>query len=488
MNIYLRTMAAAFFVISMVLFLPETSRATDLPIRVEDPKGAIKTFQPKISYMADTWEEDLGIDMRIVVIQSGQKDILIEARDIFNQKGVGEKSSTGGILIAINTVSGEARLVVSHNLEGAFTDAVVGSIVKSQLAPYASYNMLGMAIMDTLRFMKDHALVCSLNGSLEMAAVYKNKPGNKSILGFYSGGGGGQVKFPAIDFNSNWKKPPEEKNKNRYLPGKEPLQTVESYVNAMNDMTGYPRLEIYTEATKVLRESYPFAPYETYKKLLMIERSRPLSVQVDGQYAVVSSGKPAHGFMPILLKNKNGFWLIDEPEMYKNLFFDKDGNFFVHNNMNQYMFGLSRWGKGNRYDVTPLDDAGELEAKIASLRRQDTAASNFMLAELLFRNAFAAMEALDFYERAVSMTPDNIAYRNTLAKRYIYLGMADMAIPHLEKTGDSGLIDLAWAYKDAGRCSDALKQVTSYQKLHPDKKAYTNGLMEWVKGCESPTQ
>jgi len=479
-SIYLKILAT--FLLLLVALTSQSASFTHP--RIEDPRGAVLAFSRILGEQADSWEQDLGIDMQIVIIHRPGDDIVNRGREIFQQKKVGEKYPTGGILVLVNTGSDMARIVVSHNLEGAFTDAVTGSIAKSQLGPYASYRMLGMAVMDTLAFMKDHAILCSANGSLELAAIYQNKPGNQSILGHYSSGGGGQVTFPSMDFNANWKKTPDKKNQGRYLPAADPLQTIQSYKNAMSDMVGYPDLDLYTEAAQVFRGSYPFAPYETYKRLRQIQASEPLLVKTRDEYAVVTSHRPAQGFIPIFLKKENGVWRVDEQEMYKNLFFDLNGNFTVRNNQNPYMFGLSGWGKGWAYDIAPLDDDGELKEIIGRLRGGSSADEQYLLAELLFRNAFAAMEAIDAYEKAVSTAPENHKFRHTLGKRYMYLGMDHLAIPHLQKAGEDSLKDLAWAHKNLGQCPEAKKVVMQYQAQHPENGVDNKHLMEWVNECK----
>jgi len=107
-----------------------------------------------------------------------------------------------------------------------------------------------------------------------------------------------------------------------------------------------------------------------------------------------------------------------------------------------------------------------------------------MLAELLFRNAFAALEAIDVYEKAVGADPDNHNFRRTLGKRYMYLNMDHMAVPHLQKAGPDALKDLAWAYKNVGQCTNAKRAVLQYQAKHPENGSYNKSLLEWVSDCK----
>ena len=57
----------------------------------------------------------------------------------------------------------------------------------------------------------------------------------------------------------------------------------------------------------------------------------------------------------------------------------------------------------------------------------------FLIAELLFRNAFAAMESLEYYEKAVALEPENEFYRKSIFNKYRYLGMDNLSIRHAKK-------------------------------------------------------
>ena len=120
-----------------------------------------------------------------------------------------------------------------------------------------------------------------------------------------------------------------------------------------------------------MRANYPVAPFETLQRLESIRASRPLDYRVDGDYAVVSSKKPAKGFVPILLHREGDVWRVDLVETWKNLFFDPDGNYFLRNSNTPYAKGLRQFGKGGYYDIAALPlITGSIDGDVGPAQRE----------------------------------------------------------------------------------------------------------------------
>ena len=110
--------------------------------------------------------------------------------------------------------------------------------------------------------------------------------------------------------------------------------------DSIETLSGDPTLELFTEGSRLMRAYYPAAPFELARRLERIEASSPLNYIVQGDYAVATSERPAHGFVPVLLHRESGLWRIDLVETWKNLFFYGDGNYFLRNSDTPYAFGL----------------------------------------------------------------------------------------------------------------------------------------------------
>jgi len=399
---------------------------------IDDPIGLLRLLDAILARQTKNFYDELGIDVQIVVSREPVGDIVQAAQTMFTERGVGRAAPTGGILILLSPADNQARIAVSRSLEGSFTDAVVGPIAKAQLAPYISYEMAGMAVMDTLSFLKNHALRSVANRSLPLAEVYRAMPTNQHAIALAASGGGGQTRVPTAAEIDALKDAPPESALPRYLPGATPLESAEAFRRVLGDNVGYPFLELYTEGAQVLRDRYPAALHEQFERYNAMRDSEPFTVEVEGDYAVVSSDTPAMGFTPVLLQRIDGLWRVDEAEVFKNLFFAHDGNYYLHNSNNPYMFGLADWGSGTYFDVAKLELAGDLHTALQKMANGANAADKFRYAELLFRNGFAALPALTHYEAAIALEPDYLDYRLVITDRFIYTGIATPAQPHIK--------------------------------------------------------
>lgn len=423
----------SIFIIVALLLAGCSSPEPEATRNLTDPDEHLVYFHDYLNKEIEDWDRNLGIDVHIVVIEEKGENIVSQVQQIFQQRNIGGEAKTGGVLIVLNPTAREARIAVSHNLEAVFTDDIVGAIAKSQLSPYASYNMAGMATMDTMHFLKDHLLARVAQGVFELDEYYRERPGNRTILGFYSGGGGGSAVIPDIDFNQNWKQKPADNVIGKYLAADTPEESVNAYSLSLRDGIGYPELSLFTPGSQIMQHSYPFAPYEAYLRHLRIEQSRPLSIKVDNDRAIALSVSPAHGYHPVMLHKIDGKWRVDQSEMMKNMFFDGKGNFYQKNKNHPYHFALKDQYARGSYKVASLalpDELGLQDVIHALKQLTPDSMRMYLVAELLFKNAFAAMEALEYYEKAVKLSPEEEFYRKKLIKRYQYLGMDSLALKH----------------------------------------------------------
>ena len=445
---------------------------------VHDDANLLGPFKRILDKNAKNWADTLGIEVQVRTLHLPDKNINELTNDLFKKMGVGNGYETGGVLIVTNSATNDARIEVSGSLEGVFTDAVVGLLAHNQLAPYASYNSLGMAIMDVLHFLKDHALLNALSGNLEIPEKLKNSEEYLSKKQFYSTGGGAKILLPDVPTDKNFKLPISKKIQHLYMPGKTPAESVTAFKNSIRDYIGYPGLELFTEGGRVIRESYPFSPYEELARLERIEQSEPLTIKIKGNYAVAMSMSPAHGFVPILMHQVKGVWQIDLPETWKSLFYDGDGNYYLKNKTTAYYFALKELGDGREYNIYPLPvPEGQLQALIDELKNRDDALSKFRLAELLFRNAFASIDAISYYEQAVKLAPNDPLFLETYADRAMYLGFSDLAIPLYRRLGKAKTIELVSAYYQSEKSELADEALRAMLKSNP----YSLESLRWLK-------
>ena len=214
---------------------------------IRDDQGLLGPFVIKIDRAAKDWREALGIEVQVVITHNNGPQINEFTNGLFREMRVGNGYETGGILIVVNSASNEARIEVTSSLEGVFTDAMIGLLAHNQLAPYASYNALGMAVMDVLHYLKDYALLAALSGEMQLSRKFNNTEVYRAKKEFYSTGGGAKVVIPDVPADINFKRRVSDETMSLYLPGDSPEESVIAFKNSIRDYVGYPDLELFTE-------------------------------------------------------------------------------------------------------------------------------------------------------------------------------------------------------------------------------------------------
>jgi tetratricopeptide (TPR) repeat protein len=436
--------------------------------RIEDHAAILAPFAPRLSRMADDFYTDLGIDVRVVTTNDAAASIEIQANEMFERKQIGRESPVGGLLIVLNPRLAKARIEVGYTLEGALTDLHMGRIARDQLAPYVSYGAAGMAVMDVLHYLKDHVYWSAALGRLSLPDDFKTAKAYLEYERYVSGGAGAGTMLAKVPMDADLKitVPPELRG--RYAPSGDVKDSVEAFLRATADFAGDPTLELFTPGSRLMRERYPFAPFEELRRFERIESSKPLQYLVEGDYAVASSERPAHGFVPILLHREQGLWRIDQVETWKSLFFDGEGKYFLRNSNTPYAFGLKQFGSGGYFDMAalPLRDVS-LPRWLDALDRDDDVIASLWRAELWLRNGFVFPEALLDYEKARRLAPRDPWVLETLGERARYLGFPELAIPALESIGRGVELHLADAYSDMGDLQGARRWIDLALKEDP---------------------
>ena len=304
--------------------------------------------------MADAFSTDLGIDVRVVTSIETAASIDEQANAMFEREQIGREAPVGGLLIVLNPRLGSARIEVGYTLEGALTDLHMSRIARDQLAPYASYGVAGMAVMDVLHYLRDHVYLSAALGRLSLPEDLRNTRAYQEYEQYVSGGAGARTSLASTPSDLDLKKAVPPERRARYAPAGEVQDSVEAFMRASADLAGDPTLELFTEGSRLLRSYYPLAPFEEARRLERLQASAPLQYIVQGDYAVATSKRPAQGFVPVLLHREDGLWRIDLVETWKNLFFDADGNYFLRNSNTPYAFALKQFGQGQYFNMHAL--------------------------------------------------------------------------------------------------------------------------------------
>ena len=447
------------------------------PARVLDTENQIGIYVDKLRMWSEHAEKNLGLDIQFIVTHLTENDIGAQAAKLFSIRRIGQNAKTGGILILIDPRQGKAKIEVSYQLEGVLTDSVAGRIAKTQLAPYVSYKSIGMALMDTMKYIQDYIYLAAMQGQIELDPKFRSTTEYLAKQDLFSGGAGGFAKLSDLSIDRDFKRPLNAKEVDPYRPSSDPLQSAEAVIRVYRDLIGDPNLDLFTAESKIQRRVYPVAPFEYWTHYRALSKSRPFVLVTQGEYAVLTSNNPAYGFFPIMLKKEAGLWRMDLVETWKNMFFNKEAKYYLRNSNMPYSFGMSQYGEPDAYNVAALPVSGtELPGLMQKLTQTNTAQAHFQLAELHFRNSFTALEALKHYEMAVDMAPNYPRYAEILADRYLYLYFPQAAIPILKKQGRVALLKLAQAYAQAGD----YQQVETSARAVLESNPYSAYALQWL--------
>jgi hypothetical protein len=444
--------------------------------RIDDAAGILAPFVPRLGRMADEFDRDLGIDLHIVSSADGSTPIETQAVEGFKTRQVARNSPTGGLLIVLDPKLRSARIEVGYSLEGVMTDLHMSRVARDQLAPYVSYGAAGMAVMDVLHYLRDHALLAAARGDLQISEDRKRLPGYLRYKQYLSGGAGARTALSSVPEDADFKKVISGERRARYAPGKTPQESLAAFLRVSRDLAGDPTLELFTEGSQLMRRHYPLAPFEEMQRLDSLEASQPLEFKVDGDFAVATSRKPAHAFVPVLLRRQQGLWRVDLVETWKNLFFDPQGNYFLRNSNTPYQFGLRQFGEGGYYDIGALPlVTGSIQGDLAALQGRKDTLSTLRRAELWLRNGFVFPPALVEYEDALRKSPNDPLVLETFGRRALYLGFPELGIPALQKLGRGVETRIASGYWEMNELDAAAYWVDKALEENP----YDAHALEW---------
>lgn len=453
------------------------------PGRIVDPDHALWHFTDIVRRQADGWYEDLGIDFHVVVLKDGERPMEELTDALFHLRSVGRDAPTGGLLLVVDTEGHRAHLQPSYELEPAFPDAMLARVTTGQLAPYASYSILGMAVMDVLHVLQEIAWLRAADGQLALAAEYKASADYADAERYLAGGGGALARWSELPLDRDWKRRIPDPERSRYAPSADPLESVAALRRSIRDCAGDPSLELFTPGSRVQRAHYPFAAFEQLKQLDDLEDAGPLAAELREDRAVVRPESPAPGFLPILLQRIDGSWRVDGVETYKNLRFTSDGRWIEAYTRNPYHFGLADLGPGpgSPEDRSALDLGGrDPAAVLEQLRTREGALFRFLEGEVLFRNCFVVPEAIARYEQAVAEAPDAPAFARVLADRARDVGFRELAATAYARVGRSARLDRAELLVDLDRQAEAVELAEQALRDDPfDLRALTQ-LAHWI--------
>ena len=218
-------------------------------------RDILAPFGTRLGRMADDFNQDLGIDVHVVTQDVSGSTIEEQSEQVFRERNIGMNAPTGGVLILLNPALRAARIEVGYSLEGGLTDLHMGRIARDQLAPYVSYASAGMAVMDVLHHLRDQVYLSAARGNIELGEEYRRRQRFVEINRFVSGGAGAKTALSSLPIDADLKRPLPAAERKRYAPSADVRESVTAFLRSTADLAGDPSLELFTEGSRLMRES-----------------------------------------------------------------------------------------------------------------------------------------------------------------------------------------------------------------------------------------
>lgn len=105
----------------------------------------------QINWALEAFEREMAADVRILVVpNTGGAPIERYSLDRAREMGLGQQTDRHGLLILYDVGGGRMRIEVGSRLEGVFTDAFVGYVIREHLRSFAATDRLAMGIRATM--------------------------------------------------------------------------------------------------------------------------------------------------------------------------------------------------------------------------------------------------------------------------------------------------------------------------------------------------
>jgi TPM domain len=387
-----------------------------------------------------------GIENALVLMNSlpPSKNIEEAAADIFTGMHIGARQNGRGILYLYSAKENLFKIEVSYALEGEIPDAYC-----HRLEEAAKTYMLSEVPQD---FISELIITTNLRGmgskDLGGAAAPRWLRGE-----FLSGGGGALTqgyRRTLADYQGAIRKMPAE-DLAKFAPSSDAEESLRRYLASLASGIGDPRLPLLTEGSRIFRV---IVPRNEEQQLRIFESFRSAGVYrvlYAGSLGLAVPGPEKSNLPMVLRRGSDNLWYVDEAKAWTYFHrFEDNVNFLVKYADNPFLSSLRSEHVPNMENAiygthvgTPtlpaypfaLNDAVQSgEAKI--LAAPGVAASYAELADLYLFEMNWLTRAVELYEKASALAPQDLAYRWRLVDLYLNTSRAEKMLAEFRFLAD----------------------------------------------------
>ena len=386
-------------------------------------------------------EEKSGIENGLVILKSlpPSKSIEAIAAEMMTSMRIGARRNGRGILYVYSEKENLLKIEVSYALEGDIPDAYC-----HRLEEAAKTYMLSEIPQD---FVSELIITTNLRG---MGSKNEGNYGAPQWFNteFMSGGAGALstgYRRRLEDYRGAIAKMPNARLA-AFAASPDPQESLRRYLASLAAGIGDPRLPLLTEGSQIFRVVVPRNEEQQRRVSDSLTRARISKVLFAGNFALAVPG-PGQSNLPIVLRRgSDKLWYVDEAKSWTYFHrFEDNVNFFVKFADNPFLSGLQAahgpnmqsaiYGGHVRTPLAPAYPFGLEEAAQsaeARIREAPEVSANYAeLADLYFFEMNWLTRALELYEKASALAPENLAYRWRLVDLYLNTSRAEKMLAEL---------------------------------------------------------
>ncbi len=387
-------------------------------------------------------EQKSGIENSLVLLKSlpPSKSIEETATELFEHLRIGARRNGRGVLYLYAVKENLLKIEVSYSLEGDIPDAFC-----RRLEEAAKTYMLSEVPQD---FISELIITTNLRGMGSRSDAGGAQPRWLNSK-FLSGGAGALASgyrrtledyqqairtLPATDFGN-------------FTPSPDAAESVRRYLASLAAGIGDPRLPLLTEGSRIFRAVVPRNEEQQMRISEFFASAGPYRLLFADGLGLAVPG-PGRSNLPFVLRRgTDGLWYVDEPKSWTYFHrFEDSVNFSVKYADNPFLAALRSEHVpnmdgavyGNHVGTPPLRAypfalTAAVQAAEARIRDAPGAAANYAdLADLYLFEMNWLTRALELYEKAAGLAPENMAYRWRLVDLYVNTSRADKMLAELK--------------------------------------------------------
>ncbi|HEY2781392.1 MAG TPA: TPM domain-containing protein [Steroidobacteraceae bacterium] len=390
-------------------------------------------------------EKKSGIENALVLVKSLPRSTSIEqmAAELFTAMRIGARRNGRGILYLYSAKDNQLKIEVSYALEGEIPDAYC-----HRLEEAAKTYMLSEVPQD---FISELIITTNLRGMGSKALGGSAAP--RWLAGEFLSGGGGALadgyRRTLADYQSAIRRLPAA-GLAQFAPASAAEESLRRYLASLAAGIGDPQLPLLTEGSQVFRVIVPRNADQQQRIGESFSGAGAYRVLYAGDLALAVPGPDKSNLPIVLRRGSDGLWYVDEAKAWTYFHrFEDNVNFFVKYADNPFLASLRAQRVPNMESAIygthagtpelpayPFALSSAVQAGEAKLLAAPTAANYAGLADLYLFEMNWLTRALELYEKASALAPQELAYRWRLVDLYLNTSRAEKMLAQFRYIAD----------------------------------------------------